>query len=1594
MFSGVLQVTDLNDFLGPSQVMDDPHAPMITVVQACIKPPEVKKDAVNEDTTLKLEAGSGRYLEVSKDGEEKVLETATISLNDCLACSGCITSAESVLITSQSHHDLVKALKDKQIASQAEPPSPAKTIVVTLAPQSRASFAAKYNLTPLSVHRKLNTFFKKIGVDYFFDASFGRDFSLLESAKEFVERFKRKRGSDEPSTDLPVLASACPGSSSFDMSNLSHVLTFPLGWICYAEKTHPYLLPYISAVKSPQQIMGYLVKQHFANKLNLNPDDIFHVTVMPCYDKKLEASRNDFYNDVYRTRDVDSVITTGELERMFGEFKMSIDDLEESELPEMFTKRHRNDNGEVLLAGTEGSTSGGYSSFIFRYAAKQLFGIDLSPEDVTNQAKGVSLQPGKNLDYSEIVLQKNGEDVLRFATANGFRNIQNLVRKIKPIDAKSARSAPKGRKSTATVCHFVEVMACPSGCINGGGQLKTEGAADKDGVAVASKELTQRSERLYKSVGDGGGGILQQPQENVAVMNLYSELGPECHEGFRTLYHGVEKDSSSSFISGSCLMQGKGSAQGEPNHIPRSEAHSPTPSSSSAFASSDAGSKLSWNIESDALATGRKGQVEETDDFNRTARWREEVSQPQTSSRVYGGAQSNHQPTTPSIWLHPPSRNSTNKPKSTGKAVEPMASSVSHEKGDIQTSASPDPQKGRENSGGPNKSLGHVGGMPNAKVTTGSGNKPGLTALKSMSRDKTPERNSTENGSSHGLLKREFNQSPSRGSPSETSFNPHTISRGESPSPVPRDCLKKDVDENANLRDPKVSHVRHEDPASAMKSSSPSHVRGITQDDSPTMTSQRESLTEPPFSVNPLYQGDQLQKKSDTSITYGGDPLEPNPLQTPKPPLAPHPTQPGSATLRQNLRASGQKRLEHGDGVPSPSPPRQSTPHRMAEKIRPSSSPRLKDNEHRTTSSNVDNGPRRDQKQTLNSHDPPSSFPVHTLTDPTTTSAKPILMNFPYASKIEPQASLERVQCYETRADANAGHIASTPHPTNLLQDYSAPVAPSSPSARRPSNLNQSESKPTYLKNNLSNQTQQALSQAISISDSHGISPSPTLEKVSHIQPQEKHQEITHGSLHSKDMHTGHQPSNHLPHPNDKKAQPLAVSRTRNSNPDSRVGNTPKHSKQASFPTSNQQTLKGPDTPHYTHQDAAKHKDTCSATTDSKQTPPRPPQSKEAKSSVKASDQEQAQRLSERHSKPNGTEKPVQAGDKFEADYSSKVPSKVITKGGLGNFNTFDSPGKLKAKKAQEKDTPNSEIREEAKENGSKTTSNQSKSKEESSQISDMTENKLINSLPDIIEGARSLGEPSHAISEFQLFSEEEDVSAAYSEYDDEDFEVIEADIKDVQPEMEDHYSASYDSFDEFDERRDKFHENDTPKAWHNFDGRYTHSDDESSTSFSLSFAVKGQSDAGQRSGNSPHSGQSYEETALSEENDYADDFFATFKGPSLKEYGVNHNGEEKERRPPWRPNSLILKNGFDQPPITYTCQERALRIKSYVVPMIHAQDESCMIQAQLMIQKKEVVVSRVGIILFSDVKLNMLAIFTDKIPIFKQRGQEEPEEP
>lgn len=409
-----------------------------------------------------------------------------ITLADCLACSGCITSAEGVLITQQSQEEVLRVLNDNIKAKKDNQMDDIKTIVFTISQQSMVSLAKRYNLEPEQASKHFAGYLKQHGADYVLDTKIADDLALLESRDEFISRFN-----DQKIAKLPMLTSACPG------------------WVCYAEKTHgSFILPYISTTRSPQQIMGALVKKLLADKIGVKSDKIYHVTVMPCYDKKLEASREDFYDDALQCRDVDCVITSIEIEQMLDKDEKKLNDWESATFDWPWTPKA---SGKHMWSH-ETSGSGGYSDYIFKYAAKILFNEDITELTYKNL---------RNPDFKEIILEKNGKILLRFAIANGFRNIQNLVQKL---------------KRSKSSYHFVEVMACPSGCLNGGAQIRPQNNQPL-------RELTTELEKIYRS-------LPHSNPDNNEVKAIYEQFlnvgtaSDKTQELLHTSYHAVEKMST------------------------------------------------------------------------------------------------------------------------------------------------------------------------------------------------------------------------------------------------------------------------------------------------------------------------------------------------------------------------------------------------------------------------------------------------------------------------------------------------------------------------------------------------------------------------------------------------------------------------------------------------------------------------------------------------------------------------------------------------------------------------------------------------------------------------------------------------------------------------------------------------------------------------------------------------------------------------------------------------------------------------------------------------------------------------------------------
>ncbi|KAI1006904.1 Cytosolic Fe-S cluster assembly factor [Podosphaera aphanis] len=464
--SSILSSDDLNDFISPSV--------------ACIKPIETVPVAPPTDG-----------LEVSFNNDDPLPEpsAAKISLTDCLACSGCVTSAEAILVSLQSHNEVLTeidsgpALRISSNGSIENLGYGGRIYIASVSPQSRASLAATFGVSQREAGYMIeqllsgpqgikNRAVYRNRFEWVIDTNVARDICLVLGAEEVVEAMQKKdelvesRSGIENSEELPkypILTSSCPG------------------WICYVEKTHPHILPHLSRLKSPQALLGTLLKTSLSKKLGISPDQIWHLAIMPCFDKKLEASREELTDIAWGSegkgiRDVDSVITSKELLMLAETRRIDFSKLPRSpvsRVPFPDSKLNSflfpcNKRNGVREAGT----SGGNLYYILNYFVSQYEGAT------------IKTTRGRNADVLEYtIILSTGEVLLKAARYYGFRNIQNLVRRLKPskiskipggMPAGSARKQNFSGKTTALDYSYIEVMACPGGCTNGGGQVKSD----------------------------------------------------------------------------------------------------------------------------------------------------------------------------------------------------------------------------------------------------------------------------------------------------------------------------------------------------------------------------------------------------------------------------------------------------------------------------------------------------------------------------------------------------------------------------------------------------------------------------------------------------------------------------------------------------------------------------------------------------------------------------------------------------------------------------------------------------------------------------------------------------------------------------------------------------------------------------------------------------------------------------------------------------------------------------------------------------------------------------------------------------------------
>lgn len=383
-----------------------------------------------------------------------------LNVSSCIACGQCIMCCPTGALTEQTHfRTMLDAIDDH-----------ARTTVVQVAPAVSVTLGELFGLKPgADLAGLVNAALRRIGFDRVFDTGFSADLTIMEEASELAQRLGGEGA-------LPMFTSCSPG------------------WIKFVEQYYPDLLGHLSTCKSPQQMLGAVVKTYFAKREGLDPEKIFTVSVMPCTAKKFEAARGEMMRgDV---ADVDLVLTTRELARIIKMKGIDLSALEPEPADTPF--------GERSSAGKLFAATGGVMEAALRTAHVLVTGEEL---------ENLKIQPVRGLSGVKEASMTLGGRALQVAVVSGLANARRVLE-----DVRAGRCP----------YHFVEVMTCPGGCVAGGGQP----------IGADAEALRARMRALYKIDREEG---LRTSHANPGVQRLYREflgqpLGPKSHELLHTHY--------------------------------------------------------------------------------------------------------------------------------------------------------------------------------------------------------------------------------------------------------------------------------------------------------------------------------------------------------------------------------------------------------------------------------------------------------------------------------------------------------------------------------------------------------------------------------------------------------------------------------------------------------------------------------------------------------------------------------------------------------------------------------------------------------------------------------------------------------------------------------------------------------------------------------------------------------------------------------------------------------------------------------------------------------------------------------------------------
>ncbi len=399
-----------------------------------------------------------------KDGKLRVgtRSGAPLEKTNCVNCGQCVATCPCGALHIKSDIDKVfKAIND-----------PDTVVVGFMAPAVRTVIADRFNLPSDKATAFTGGMLKALGVDKVFDVNFTADLTILEEATEFIGRLTNKGV-------LPQFTSCCPG------------------WVTLIEKKYPEFIPNLSSCKSPQQMLGALMKSHYPEWSKIDKKKIFSVSVMPCIAKKFEADRPEFTID--GIKDIDAVITTTELIEM-----IKICKFEDKIVPIEFDKPYEHASGAACLFGV----TGGVCEAALRMAADVVTGKKIANLDYQD-VRGL-----EGIKEAEVNL--NGT-VIKIAVVNSLKNAEPILEAMK--------------KGVDLGYHLIEVMACPGGCIDGAGQP----------IPTESRELTRRKDLIF----DIDKNLeLRKSQENPDIVNLYDTYFGKpnsdlAHKLLHTHYHAV-----------------------------------------------------------------------------------------------------------------------------------------------------------------------------------------------------------------------------------------------------------------------------------------------------------------------------------------------------------------------------------------------------------------------------------------------------------------------------------------------------------------------------------------------------------------------------------------------------------------------------------------------------------------------------------------------------------------------------------------------------------------------------------------------------------------------------------------------------------------------------------------------------------------------------------------------------------------------------------------------------------------------------------------------------------------------------------------------